>query len=289
MSVKVPKTFLMALLAVSCATAQTSPSPAPSAGEPFFQAYDATLSDPESMLPMVRELAGPAARVVYVRETGRLLVYGDAAAHQVVAAAAREMSAPVSNVRIEVFFDGRERDQEFEVGVPGGVQGTVGPGGSSWAVRMDPRLSAGETRATSSTRQQLLIRGGGEASLAIGEEVPFLRELIQYGHRWGYIEQVYEMRHVGAFLWVRPTVLGDGSTVRVTLTPEVSGLVEGRPQRIRYTRVSTTVTVRDGESLTLGEQGEHADFYALFLAGIRRSRRDATTRITLTVHVEPPQ
>src|SRR5690554_4703780 len=108
MRAKILKTSLVGMLMVSLVTAQTSPSPAPAAADPFFKAYDAALSDPETMLPMVRELAGPAARIVYVRETGRLLVYGAAAAHEVVAAAAREMSAPVNNVRIEVFFDGQE-------------------------------------------------------------------------------------------------------------------------------------------------------------------------------------
>lgn len=273
------------LLLVSLAAAQTSPPPA-AAGTAYFKAYDAVLADPESTLPLVRELAGPAARIVYVRETGRLLVYGDATAHGAVAAAAQEVNAPARNVRIEVSFAGQERGSDFAIGVSGGGAVVTGPGGASWEVRARPQVRAGETRVTSSTTQQLLTRSGGEASLAVGQEVPYLRELVQYGHRWGYIAQVYEMRQVGAFLWVRPTVLGGGPMVQVTLTPEVSGLVEGRRQRIRYTRAATTVTVRDGESLTIGAHGEHADFYSLFLAGLSQSRREASTRITLTVHVE---
>ena len=95
------------------------------------------------------------------------------------------------------------------------------------------------------------------------------------------------MRQVGAFLWVQPTVLGDGTTVQVTLTPELSGLVEGgRRQRIRYKRVATTVTIRNGESQSLGEYGENSEFYDLYLAGMNQSDRSSSTRITLTVHIE---
>lgn len=278
------------LLSCSMAIAQGAPTPPSAAGVStslIFKAYDVVFAEPDNMLPLVRELAGPNARVVYMSGTGRLLVYGDMAAHAAVTGALKEINVPARNVRVEVVFDSRERNSGVGAGVDGGARVTAGNGGTTWEAHARPRLSAGQSQTTSSTRQQLLTRSGGEASLAIGQEVPFLSELVQYGRRWGYIEEIYEMRQVGAFLWVQPTVLGDGTAVQVTLTPELSGLVKGgRRQRIRYKRVATTVTIRDGESLSLGEYGENSEFYDLFLAGMNQSARSSSTRITLTVHIE---
>ena len=272
--------LLLALVAlVPLAGAQTN---APSTGtNAFYAGYTLAQPDASEAVAALREMVGDRGRLVYYEPTGRLLVNGSPDVHQAVQTVLRELSAPRSNVRIEVSFNEQSRDSRTGASVSGGA----GPSGA-WHVR--PRVESRTTTGSDQKRQILLVRSGGEASLAVGQEVPFVTELVRWGRDWGYLDQAVEMRNVGASLWVKARVIGEGPLVEVTLTPEISGLLGGRLQRVRYKRVATSVTVADGASTTLAGYGENAEFYRRFLAGLSQSHHTSDTQITLHVAIEPP-
>ena len=86
---------------------------------------------------------------------------------------------------------------------------------------------------------------------------------------------------------MEPLVIGDGPTIRVRLTPELRGLVNGNPYRTKFTTVATEVVVSDGVPFGLGGLKENKDFYSRFLVGVDRSGNRQTLDIELTAHIVP--
>lgn len=281
------KPFILLLLAVvwaACADAQEEPART----NAFYASYELVSADAEEAVAALQQMVGAAGRLVFYRPNSRLLVYGSPDAHQMVRDSLQQLAAPRENVRIEVAFNEQGSGSSAGIGVTGQGQVTIGSGGTHGTWTLTPRLEASSGTSDSLTRQHILMQSGNEASIAVGQEVPFVQELVQWGRQWGYITREIEMRHVGAVLKVRARVIGDGPLVQVTLTPELSALVDNRAERIRYTRVATSVTVQDGATITLGSFGEHTDFYRQFLAGLNRTKQATDTQITLRVAIESP-
>jgi hypothetical protein len=284
--------LLSVLLTAAIGRGQTNAPPAGT--NAYFAAYTLMQTDAEEAVAALRDLVGDRGRIVYYPPNSRLLVNGLPEAHRIVQQFLREFSGPRPNVRIEVSFNDQGRETGAGVSVSGG--GTipvgdgrvvVGDGGRNGAWTVRPRVEARSAQTTGLTRQTILTQSGGEASINVGQEVPFVQNLVRWGRDWGYIDQTVEMRNVGASLKVKARVIGEGPLVDVTLTPELSGLVDGHPQRIRFKRVATSVTVADGATMTIGGFGENADFYRQFLAGLGQTRSVSDTQITLRVRIEP--
>ncbi len=254
----------------------------------FYASYELVSADADEAVDSLRQIVGDTARLVFYRPNSRLLVYGSPEAHQMVRDTIRELAAPRQNVRIEVAFNEQGTASSAGASVTGSGQVIIGSGKPRATWTLTPQIEASSGTSDSLTRQHILMQSGNEASIAVGQEVPFVQELVSMGYHWGYLTRVVEMRNVGATLKVRARVIGDGPLVQVTLTPELSGLVDNRAERIRYTRVATSVTVQDGATITLGSFGEHSDFYRQFLAGLNRSKQATDTQITLRVAIESP-
>jgi len=122
----------------------------------------------------------------------------------------------------------------------------------------------------------------------MGHEVPFYQCLVDLGVKWNYIniiEQKFEMKQVGSALLVEPAVIGRGPFISIILIPEISGVVEGRPHRIQYTRVATEVTVKDGETTTIGSFGKNSEFYSKFLVGVDGQGNQRSVQVKLTAQI----
>jgi len=130
-----------------------------------------------------------------------------------------------------------------------------------------------------------MVRSGGEAAIDVGEEMPYWESVVQYGYQYGYLVQNRQIQRVGAFLRVRASLLGDGKTVHVILTPEISARVDNETERIKFTALSSEVMVENGATITIGGYGKNQDFYEAFLAGVRKSGQKGNVNITLTVNV----
>ena len=239
-------------------------APEPAATNAVFAACGMLTVDSAETAAALQRLVGPETRLVYDKGSGSLLVFGPPAAHALLRDALRGANRPPLNVRLDV------------------------------AIGEARRATAAGVReaAAAQTRQQLVVRSGGEAALQIGETVPFANDLIAWGHRRGLIAREVTLRRVGASLAVRALVIGDGPLVQVTLTPELSGVYTRQGDRIRFTEAATALTVRYGEEVTLASFAEHADFYRLFLAGAapagEQTRQQITLRVTLDAPAAPP-
>jgi type II secretory pathway component GspD/PulD (secretin) len=285
--------FLIVVLALlaGAARAQTPPTavrPASASTNAYFASYGMITVDSEETAAALQEMVGDRAKLIYYKPNNKLLVYGSPEAHQLLRDALRDLNAPRSNVRIEVAFDERRNTSETEASISGSGAVVVTRSGVGGTAHLTPRAESLTTSTTAQTRQRLLVQSGSEASLRVGETVPFVDELIVLGRRYGTLSREVTLRNVGASLDVRARVIGDGPAVQLTLTPELSGVSSGRSQRIRYTQLAITLTAYDGETVTLGSFGEHADFYRLFLAGVGRTRDAASMQITLRVTIEAP-
>ena len=76
--------------------------------------------------------------------------------------------------------------------------------------------------------------------------------------------------------------------IRIRLTPELSGLVDGNVLHTRFSGVATEVVVQHGQTFQIGGLDKDNDFYSRFLVGFDRSGGQQKLNITLTPHIVGP-
>ena len=252
------------------------------------EVYRVPFTDPDVMEQTVRAIVGPQASVVLDRKGNRLIVSGTDAQHAQIRELVEKLNQPPRNVRIEVRFEDDAAEDRFEAGVGGGVAVVYDGDEVGGRVRVEPHLRQSSVTRTSRTTQSLLTASGAEAVLKVGEAVPYLDYLLSYGRRGARVEQSLQWQDVGSYLYIQPTVLPDGKTVRVKLTPALSGQAGSEPHRLRYNELATEVVVREGESIRLGGQDQHGEFYARFLVGVDRGGQRRQLDIILTPRIVEP-
>jgi hypothetical protein len=253
-----------------------------------FKTYDIGSADGSNTAEVVKSVIGGDGKVFYDPTSRQLMVLASSNRQVMAQSIIRQVNIPPRNVRVEVAFRGHGHDDRQAASVSGRGTVTVNSSGSRSSVRIQPRIEDRRIETTSSTRQQLLVGSGRQASIFVGEEVPYIEWLMEYGRRNDYLEQRLAWQRVGAYLVVEPTVIGTGPLIRIRLTPELSGLVDNNPYRTRFANVTTEVTVSDGVPFTLGGLAEKNDFYSRFLIGVDRSGGHQTLDIELTAHIIDP-
>lgn len=254
---------------------------------PEFKTYELGLADPSNAMDVVTSLIGTNGKAFYDAATRRLMVLAPSNSQGRVAGIMRQLNVPPRNIRIEVRYRGQNVSTEKEASVSGRGAVVFGNGPNRSRIHIQPRLTDSSTTMNSSTAQQLLVLSGRQASIFVGETVPYIDWIMEYGIRSGLIAEQVAWQQVGATIVVEPLVIGDGPTIRVRLTPELSGLVNGNPCRTRFTTVATEVVVSDGVPFRLGGLNENKDFYSRFLVGGDRSGNRQTLDIELTAHIVP--
>lgn len=254
---------------------------------PVLKTYPMGFADPSNAMEVVRTVLAGEGRVFFDASTRRLMVLAPSNRHDMVAAVVKELNVPPRNVRIEVRYRGQGVTTEQEASASGRGAVAIGQGPTRSTIRIQPRVIDSLTTANSSTAQQILVLSGQPASIFVGESVPHLQWIMDYGFRCGLLKQQMEWQQVGATLVVEPFVIGDGPAIRLRLTPELSGRVNGNPYHTRFTTVATEVVVTDGVPFALGGLSENKDFYSRFLTGRSRTGSSQTLDIELTVHIVP--
>lgn len=268
------KTYLLRVILLSlCVLASTA------ATETAFTtvSYPITHGDPEAMEEIAKAIVEDNGHVVLDRAGSRLIAVTDAATHARLSELTEAPTSATGNVRIHVRFKERGRGEQRGAGVT--TMGEITRNGGRFHIQ--PDLTYTVTEHTSNTQQSLLTASGREASLRIGERVPHVEWLMDYGWHGRYITQRVSWQEVGAFLVVTPTILADGRTVHIRLTPELRGLVDGSPYRTRFTGLDTEVFVHDGETLSIGGLDRDNEFYTRFLIGFDRTGQQTALDITL--------
>jgi len=256
--------------------------------EKVFEVHPLDFSDVFATEQAVETLVGDEGNVILDAPNHRLLVYTTPLLHKRIAALLEKVSLPSKNVRIDVVFAqaGTERDSRAAIHGQGDV--IIHPDGVDGRIVLQPELKHEVTETSGHTTQSLLIASGREGHLLVGEQIPYQEWLIDYGRRWGYVEGHLAWQNVGAKLVVQPTVLSDGKHIRVRLTPELSGLVDGQPYHTQFAKVATEVVVADGESFRIGGLAKDNEFYSRFLVGGARGNSQQNMDITLTPRVVLP-
>ncbi|MBU0676540.1 MAG: hypothetical protein KJ626_00350 [Verrucomicrobia bacterium] len=252
-----------------------------------LEVYSLGTGDAESAKEAVEAMLGDGADVI-VDRTGRLMVIGTDQDHAKVADLVDKLTVRPVNVRIDVQFLGSSSSSRDAAGVSGGGSVIVRNGKVNSSFVLKPELESRKTTLTENVGQQLMVMSGRQGFLQVGERVPYIDWLVDYGYHGGYYSERIMWENVGSYLVVEPLVLGDGPMIRIRLTPELKGLVDGNPYRVSYSKVATEVVVNDGESLRIGGSAENREFYSRFLVGVDASSRQKALDILLTPHIIKP-
>ncbi len=98
--------------------------------------------------------------------------------------------------------------------------------------------------------QMLTVFDGGKGYLHVGEKIPEPRWFFTYAKKQGIVVVDVDYRDVGSRLVVSPRIRGN--RIDITLTPEISYVVDGTLRTIAFTGLSTRVFVSDGGTIELG-------------------------------------
>jgi len=260
---------------------------APAPAGHTFATYPVGSADPAVLLETVRAAAGPEAHVSYDDRQQRLLVLAEPERQTRIAELVRVAAPAPLNVRIEVRMAGRQRGQEQAFGLGGDVGVVRSPGLRHTTIRVEPRVQQETVSQDSVVQQVLVVASGREASLQVGEEVPDLEWLLDYGVRQGLLGQRAGWQTTGAFLVVQPWVLENG-LVRLRILPELRGVSAGHPHQVRFAAAATEVVVPDGQPYALaGLRAIHEVLDRFLIGQVTRSGESALD-ITVTPRVMAP-
>ena len=274
--------------AVRTAPAPSTTQPAPAAkqqaGELTLKTYKVHFADLQQLTEVIPLMMPDADGLSLQTVDKNLVVRGTPEQHKVVQQMLRELDAPPKNIQINVQFGTSGGSYDKEIGIRPKGPIVIDQGGVHGSLQ--GRLINQSTTLNENTTQMLVALDGHSASLRVGERVPYIAWLTEYGHRHGYVRNIeIEWRDVGSFLAVEPSIIGPG-LIRVRLIPELSGrLKNGDRHRIQFTHLATEVTARDGQTISIGGFSKDEDFSSKFLVGRGSSGESSVTDITLTPRI----
>ncbi len=259
------------------------------ADERITKVYPLGFADEEALEEYTAAMIGDEGRFVIDRSGRRLIIAASPEQHRKIAELLDALDQPPRNVLIDVRFieTGREHQSGLEIGGDGEI--VLGGPGTAGTIVLGTMVHHRTADMSLDTSMNLLVSSGREGLLQIGERVPYLDWIVDYGIFTGTIASGVEWQQVGAYLAVEPTVIGNGPFVEIVLTPRLSGLVNDSPYHVSFSEISTEVTVRDGESFNLGGMAAEKDFYSRFLVGVDRSGSRRSIDIQLTPRIQDAQ
>ena len=244
--------------------------------------YPIVFGDPEALEAISRSIVGEEGHVVLDNKGNRLIVVTTPSRHTQLNEILGQADAQTGNVQITVTFRNRSVERDRALGVQGGGHVAIGPGGTTGKITIQPEIRDTLTETSGDTKQLLLVASGRDGALRVGESVPYIEWISEYSWRGGYSESRIQWQDAGSFLVVTPTILSDGLTIHIRLTPEIRGLVDGNPLRVKYAALSTELTVSNGQTVQIGGSNQHQEFYSRFLIGMNRSGVTSSLDIELT-------
>lgn len=211
-----------------------------------FSYGSATVEDLKEALPQV---LSPRGKFVFVQATRKVVVQDEADNVEAAGAIIAELSkvpANARNVRIDVTLQEIGGTRERSVSTRGTIR--VDP-----IERNDLQINGTDQNRSSDrmVSQFLLVQSGRSATLQVGEEIPMVDYFYNYAIEGGYIQaSTVRWQNIGSRLAVLPRIIGN--QIEITVTPEITTLVDAREQVVSFTKLATTVTVADGGTITLG-------------------------------------
>ena len=251
------------------------------AADPVTKVFRVRYSDAGEAAEII-PLMIPSSDGLTIRRSGdQLIAQGSAVQIAEVETMLRELDRPPRNVQVNVQFSRSGSASSYEAGVR--QRGPVIIHDGEVRGNFSGRVRNQRTTSQENTMQMLVAASGRRAMLRVGETVPHVKWLTEYGHRHGYIrEHEIEWRDVGAFLAVEPEII-DGDLIKVRVTPVLSGKRNnGGEEVIEFVEVATEVIARSGQTVTIGSFSKDKEFSDRFLVGRSGGGESAVTGITLT-------
>jgi len=275
--------LVILLLTLSCLLSIAQEAPPTT-----FKTYSFGFSDSASVEQTLQALVGPDGSVVMDDANRRALVVATEEEHVRIAEVMKQLNHPPKNVRIEVRFEGGGTSADTMFGVSGAGRVTRKSGMSSTTITIQPQIHSSSLTHNANVMQTILVASGRTGVLRVGEDVPYLDWLMSYGLHAGYFQSELNWQKIGSYLIVEPVVVGEGPMIRIRLTPELRGLVDGNPYHTKFAGVSTEVVVMNGQTFQVGGVAKDAEFYSRFLVGVGRSGTAESIQIYLTPHIVGP-
>ncbi len=286
--IRIIKSVVFAALLLAPLLGHSTDSTASTREIDVYKSYKIISSDPNLIVSAVKDLIGKDRKVFFDKLSSQLMVIARTNEHQMVEMLLKDINTIPMNVQIDVnFIEGAEEESTgLEVG--GKVEVIKHPNRTSTDIIIEPQAHRQMVTSSSNSKQTLLVQSGREAHLLIGQEVPYIEKIIEFGRNWGYIQNNIQIRNVGAFLNVRPQVIGNGPYINIQITPEISSLVDIKAYRVKYIRAATEITVFNGQTITIGGLQKDSNFYDSFLVGYNRHGMKTMLDISLTVRIIQP-
>ena len=253
-----------------------------------IRTFSVQYADIEELRETILLLVGSQGRVTVNRARRQLIVMGDPELMTPIEDLIKQVDILPKNVRIRVRFDDRGSSRHSEAGLKSKGAVVIKNGDVTGNVTVKPFLANQRGTVNNMTEQSLMVMSGRSGTLRVGERIPYADYFIQYGYHHGYIETQIRWEDVGASLVIEPTVIGDGPMVHVRVVPELSAMINGQPQRIRYASAATEVTVQDGQTLSIGGMNKDEEFYSRFLVGVSKGGAARQLDIQLTPEIISP-
>jgi len=201
------------------------------------------------------------------------------------------MNERIPNISIRVDMAGAtfERRGLGQADAPTLTLRRAGPGN----LTISPRAGQQKGVAATTASQFVTVANGQSGSILVARRVPYLEWLTTFGRDWAPPREGFDFKfdEVGAYMNVHAQTGGPPSApwVYITLTPELRGLVDGRPERVSFTRASTRVVAGHGRTLPVGAAGSAASFFRMFMndSGPGGSASPVSMSVTPTLMFKP--
>lgn len=242
----------------------------------------------EEVEALVRQVLSEEGQFVIVKARRQVFVHDAPDRVAMVEALFRDLNQVQPNVRIEVAFTERGRDDrgaavvDYSVGGRDVRVGTRPGSGNSISLQ----LERGAVERNVMANSFLVVQGGQSASIEVGQRVPFVDYFYRYAFGLGLVPAEVRWEAIGTRMSVRPLV--EGQTILVEVVPVISALVEGRWQTVELRTLTTSVRVVSGVPVQLGGfQGAGEEFNRNFFSGVSSSGERRGSNFTLTATVLP--
>ncbi len=204
----------------------------------------------------------------------------------------KELDRPAPLVKISVKFFTTSSDARSTVGV--GVYRSPRSGVSTHQVPYNLHVSAVTSNVTGQgdTTQTLMVMSGESGTLIIGRELTSVQPYWTFSQQLGLLPPGITFSKVTTGLKVRPQVMGDN--IRLTVYPWISYQAPaGQKGELTFNRSAGTVTIRSGDTITLGSSNLHTKLqrqaFGLILGGSTDvSQEVALFTVTAQIIKYPP-
>ena len=110
---------------------------------------------------------------------------------------------------------------------------------------------------TQSTAHYIRVLEGEGAFIAVGQEVPFTRDLAVVAGKYNAYARSVEYKTVTTGFWVRPQMAGD--KVLLDIAPQLMSVGGQREERIDFQKLHSRVLVEPGQWVDLAGQMQNSD------------------------------